>query len=162
MNQEHEQSLIEQLAAVKPSSILLVAPSVSTSLMQHFSATSDLVFDHVVFESIAKSIAPLGQYDFVIVADTLEHLETGQAEQLISRLRDLHAKLLWAIIPAGGDQRYNRKNAVAQGMRMVSPENFGAGNLQWYEFSLQFYKPVPQWLNARNWANPERWEKSRW
>ena len=45
---------------------------------------------------------------------------------------------------------------------MVNPENFGAEQPEWYEFSLRFYKPVPQWLNAENWANPERWDKSRW
>lgn len=24
------------------------------------------------------------------------------------------------------------------------------------------YKPVPDWLNPRHWAHPERWNKSRW
>lgn len=29
---------------------------------------------------------------------------------------------------------------------------------RWYEFRLSHYKQVPDWLNARNWANPERFE----
>ena len=45
---------------------------------------------------------------------------------------------------------------------MVEPQNFGSKDSQWYEFSLKFYKPVPQWLNAKNWANPKNWDKTRW
>ena len=31
-----------------------------------------------------------------------------------------------------------------------------------YLFDIETYKHTPDWLNARNWANPERWEKYRW
>ena len=29
---------------------------------------------------------------------------------------------------------------------------------QWYEFRLSHYKPQPDWLNSRFWANPERFD----
>ena len=29
-------------------------------------------------------------------------------------------------------------------------------------FHLAAYKPVPDWLNSRHWAHPERWGQSRW
>jgi len=34
--------------------------------------------------------------------------------------------------------------------------------LQIFEFDIRSYKPAPDWLNAKNWANPERWDKHRW
>jgi hypothetical protein len=31
-------------------------------------------------------------------------------------------------------------------------------NVRVYEYDLATYKTVPDWLNARYWAHPERWE----
>lgn len=31
-----------------------------------------------------------------------------------------------------------------------------------YLFDIETYKHTPDWLNARNWANPELWGKYRW
>ena len=33
-----------------------------------------------------------------------------------------------------------------------------AANVRVYHYDLDTYKTVPDWLNARFWANPERWE----
>lgn len=33
-----------------------------------------------------------------------------------------------------------------------------AQHYQWYEFRLSHYKPQPDWLNSRFWANPERFD----
>ncbi|WP_407275015.1 DUF6231 family protein [Halothiobacillus sp. DCM-1] len=29
-------------------------------------------------------------------------------------------------------------------------------------YSIRDYKTVPDWLNPRHWAHPERWDQSRW
>ena len=31
-----------------------------------------------------------------------------------------------------------------------------------YQFDIETYKDTPDWLNPRNWANPELWDKYRW
>jgi hypothetical protein len=33
-----------------------------------------------------------------------------------------------------------------------------AENMRIYYYDLDTYKTVPDWLNSRHWANPERWE----
>lgn len=38
----------------------------------------------------------------------------------------------------------------------------GSVTSRWYLFDLMTYKPVPDWLNARFWANPDNWDKFRW
>lgn len=162
MNPNLEQALIERLESEKPATVLFIAPEISPNLANHLAAIQETKLDHVIFKNLEQSITPLGRFEFAIVADTLDELERKESEQLISRLRDLHSKLLWVMVSENQQGCYNSKDAIAQGMRMVNPENFGAGQPEWYEFSLQFYKPVPQWLNAKNWANPERWDKSRW
>ncbi len=162
MELQLEQVLVDRLGKQSPKDVLLIAPTVSPGLTDYFDSSRKIKFNHIVFCNIEQSIMPLGRFDFVIVADTVDQLEKAQAEQMISRLRDLHAKLLWVMVPSSKSECYNNNDAIAQGMRMVNPENFGVQKPQWYEFSLQFYKPVPQWLNSKNWANPEQWDKSRW
>ena len=162
MNPDLEQALIERLEIEKPATVLFIAPEISPGLTDYLAAKKELKLDHIVFENLEQSVVPLGRFDFAIVADTLEKLERKESEQLISRLRDMHSKLLWVMVSEIQEDSYSKNDAIAQGMRMVNPENFGAGQSEWYEFSLRFYKPVPQWLNAENWANPERWDKSRW
>lgn len=162
MRSELEQALIERLKSENPGTFLLIAPEIPAGLNTHLGNTPDVTLKHVVFESIGQSIAPLGRFDYVVVAETLDRLSREVSEQLISRLRDLHAKLLWVMVSGEQSERYGSSEAIAQGLRMVSAEKFGTGTSQWYEFSLEFYKPVPQWLNARDWANPDQWDKSRW
>lgn len=31
-----------------------------------------------------------------------------------------------------------------------------------YLFDIETYKDTPDWLNPRNWANPDMWDKYRW
>ena len=33
---------------------------------------------------------------------------------------------------------------------------------RYYLFDLKTYKPVPDWLNPKFWANPQNWDKYRW
>ena len=33
---------------------------------------------------------------------------------------------------------------------------------EFWQFNILTYKQVPDWLNARFWANPENWNKFRW
>lgn len=42
----------------------------------------------------------------------------------------------------------------AFGFRMLRID--GAGSTRWFEYCLREYKRPPDWLNARYWANPER------
>ncbi len=162
MNAELEQVLIDQLTATRPASILLIAPQVSMSLKRYLREVPGVAWKHIFFDDAEQSLANLEWYEFIIIADTLEYLSIEQAEQLISRLRDLHGKLLWAIVPDSQEQNYSGRHAVAQGMRRVSTDQFHQGRSQWYEYSLAFYKPIPQWLNAEHWANPDQWNKTRW
>ncbi len=157
-----EQALIEQFEKVRPTNVLLVVPQLSAGLAEYLNVHSEIQYMHIEIRDLETAMSSLGRFDFVVVADSLEQLEKSKAEQLISRLRDLHARLLWVMVRQNLPNSYNGNDAVAQGMRMVNPEAFGTCQPQWYEFSLQFYKPVPQWLNAKHWANPERWDKSRW
>ncbi len=46
----------------------------------------------------------------------------------------------------------------AFGLRRVGSLQVSSRRYSWYEYSLKDYKPAPDWLNARFWANPERFD----
>ncbi|MDE0310532.1 MAG: DUF6231 family protein [Acidiferrobacterales bacterium] len=163
MSSQVEQILLQRLKSDPPESVLIVAPKLSRVLAEFASQSENLQVTHVAFESLEKSTRELERYDFAaVVESTFLQLDGHAAQQLVARLRDLHAKLLWVAVSDGPDTAFSSKDAMAQGMRMVDPTQFGNKDTKWFEFSLKFYKPVPKWLNARDWANPDRWDKDRW
>jgi len=41
---------------------------------------------------------------------------------------------------------------------VIQDENPGQDHTRWFEYRLSSYKSAPDWLNARFWANPERFD----
>ena len=41
---------------------------------------------------------------------------------------------------------------------VMQDESVQGGHTQWYEYRLSDYKSAPDWLNARFWANPDRFD----
>ena len=162
MDIEAEQALVGRLEQEKPATVLVVAREIPACVARFAGQRADTAVHHVVFESLKKSISNLGRFDFVVVCDTLEWLSRTDGEQMIARLRDIHSKLLWVLVPSSNSDSFGPADAVAHGLRMVNPAKFASCSVQFYEFGFEFYKPVPQWLNSENWANPDRWNKDRW
>lgn len=82
----------------------------------------------------------------------------GQMEHALVRLRDLFAKKVMVIAdPSIAKQlRALGFNQVLNGL----PSELHA--VQLWQFNILTYKQVPDWLNARFWANPDNWDKFRW
>jgi len=86
--------------------------------------------------------------------DALNGLDAQQAQHLINQTRLYAApRILLAAQPgcALDDETFR-----ALGFTLSATDT--AENLRIYDYDLATYKTVPDWLNARYWANPERWE----
>lgn len=86
--------------------------------------------------------------------DALNGLDAQQARHLISRTRLYVApRLLLAALPgcALDDAAFR-----ALGFTLSSTEPAEGPRIYYYD--LETYKTVPDWLNSRFWAHPERWE----
>ncbi|MHB1353861.1 MAG: DUF6231 family protein [Thiobacillus sp.] len=86
--------------------------------------------------------------------DALNGLAASAIEQLIGRIRTYSApRLLLVAQPACAldDAGFRALGFV------VSRVDADAGT-RVYDYDLDTYKSVPDWLNARFWAHPERWE----
>ena len=88
-----------------------------------------------------------------LIGDTLNTLERPKAIQLLGRLIRISPVVLAA---SRENQPLEFNDFLSLGMQRLHGPDAG----QWcvYGFDLYSYKQVPDWLNAKYWANPELWE----
>lgn len=99
------------------------------------------------------------RYDLAVVRlddQELMQLNTAQKTQLIVKLRDLWAKRI-VVCANVCDAKLMR----ALGFQQLLDYHMSEQQSLWL-FNILSYKQVPDWLNAKYWANPENWDKYRW
>lgn len=89
-----------------------------------------------------------------LVKDALHTLDAAQARTLLARARDFVAPRI--IVIADTHCALTRLDFLALGYETLAA--YEAEKVTLYQFDLATYKQVPDWLNARFWANPERWK----
>lgn len=87
--------------------------------------------------------------------DALNGLDAEQALHLISRTRLYVAPRLLLVVPS--DFVLDEAMFLALGFTLSATD--AAAHLRIHYYDLDTYKSVPDWLNARFWAHPERWER---
>lgn len=145
-------ALLEDLSKEQPISSVL-------SLGQDFSAVApELTWDYFNVSDFLN-LAFQKRYDLAIVqlaASELQQLASAQQMQILVKLRDLMAKRI-IVIASAEDEKQLR----ALGFSQISDHLQQAQTVLW-QFNILTYKHVPDWLNAKYWANPEHWDKFRW
>lgn len=96
-----------------------------------------------------------------VLVGVLETLAPDEGARLLGSLRDLRARRLLVAVPAH-DARWGLDAMLALGLEAAGDATGGDGPLALYSFDIDRYKRTPDWLNARNWANPELWGRHRW
>ena len=104
------------------------------------------------------------RHDAAVVGDLLESWPEAVATPLLASLRDVHAArfLLLVANTAPTPGRMARADLLSLGLRRIGPATSAGALLDAYEYDLARYKRTPDWLNARYWAHPERWNRQRW
>ena len=95
------------------------------------------------------------------IAHLPSSLTASQALHLLSSLRDLHARQVLAFIPIDAFN-WHAADLLALGMQRHARFEQEQQLIEAWSFDIKTYKPVPDWLNPRFWANPENWNKFRW
>ena len=80
-----------------------------------------------------------------------------QKAQVLVKLRDLMAKRI-VVAAQLGDEKLLR----SLGFTRLLEHSQQTADFEFWQFNILTYKQVPDWLNARFWANPENWNKFRW
>jgi hypothetical protein len=84
----------------------------------------------------------------------LDSLSAQNAQHLISHTKLYVAPRLLLVEHADGVLDAEAFRALGFTLSASDP----AENLNIYDYDLDTYKSVPDWLNARFWAHPERWK----
>lgn len=101
------------------------------------------------------------RYDLALVADCLEHLPKRDGLELLGGLRNLNASRLAVLVDleaAGWQVTDFYALALQAGERF----HRDGQTLTLFTYDLLDYKQVPDWLNAKFWANPENFGKYWW
>mgnify|MGYP003409042533 CR=1 FL=1 len=81
-------------------------------------------------------------------------LRAGDRQQLISQARlYLAPRILLAV-----QESCALDEAMFRALGFTLSATDTTENLRIYDYDLATYKTVPDWLNARFWAHPERWK----
>lgn len=89
-----------------------------------------------------------------LVKDALRDLDATQARALLARARNFIAPRI--IVIADAHCALARLDFLALGFEILARDE--AWQITLYQFDIATYKQVPDWLNARFWAHPERWK----
>lgn len=104
---------------------------------------------------------PWQQRYALAIAYLPDTLAATQAIHLLSSLRDLHAQQVLAFIPLNA-YHWQAADLLALGMQRHARFEQQQQIIEAWSFDIRTYKAVPDWLNPRFWANPEKWGKFRW
>ncbi|NWB27590.1 DUF6231 family protein [Pseudomonas gingeri] len=101
------------------------------------------------------------RFDLALVVDCLEHLPKRAGRELLGGIRNLNASRIAVLVdmPASGWQ-----DSDFFALALQSSERFQRDQqvLTLFTYDLREYKQVPDWLNAKFWANPENFGKYWW
>lgn len=99
------------------------------------------------------------RYDFALLwlnETSMQHYTVAEKTQCLVKLRDLWAKQM-VVVSAKQDEALLRSLGFTQLIQQQDQQDFAL-----WQFNILSYKQVPDWLNAKFWANPENWNKFRW
>ena len=104
--------------------------------------------------ALCDATPPAARMQLALVKDALDALDAANARTLLARVRDFVSPRI--IVMADAHCALARLDFLALGYETLAADE--AEQIALYQFDLATYKQVPDWLNARYWAHPERWK----
>lgn len=141
---------IEEL---RPAHLLLVGNDLCEPLAQHAAAQACTVLKLSAAQVELKQMQT--RFDLAIVTEFDCATQAAGARAMLAGLRDLYARRLLVLAAP-----ICRAELNALGFSLL--KEYQDSEKLLYGFELKTYKPLPDWLNAQYWANPEMWDKKRW
>ena len=155
-----QQALAALLENYAPQHLLLVGASQLPALSAYQQAHPTTQLAHAPAGPLPAELAAR-RYDLAVVVDCLEHLPKRMALELLGGIRNLNASRVAVLLDLkAGDWQETDFFALA----MQASEQFQreGQTLHLFTYDLLDYKQVPDWLNAKFWANPQNFGKYWW
>ena len=155
-----QQALAALLDRYAPQDLLLVGASTPPAVIAFQEAHADCRVDSAPATPLSSERGGK-RFDLALLVDCLEHLPKRQGLELLGGIRNLNASRVAVLVDlAACDWQETDFFALA----MQSSEHFQREGqvLHLFTYDLLDYKQVPDWLNAKFWANPENFGKYWW
>ncbi|WP_342244236.1 DUF6231 family protein [Pseudomonas sp. OTU5201] len=155
-----QQALAALLERYAPLSLLLVGNSPLPALEAFAAAHPDCQVIQIPAGPLPPEQAGC-RFDLALLADCLEHLPKRTGLQLLGGIRNLNASrvAVLADLNACGWQDTDFFSLALQASERFRRDQ---QTLTLFTYDLREYKQVPDWLNAKFWANPENFGKYWW
>lgn len=151
----------------KPGSALVIGGDIGSALRDYRARCPACTIQSLPFSALPRGLDELGHFDLAIVHGVLERLDKQTAAHLLARLRDVHAGHVVVVVPMGEGwpdlkTHWEPREFFAFGLVLAGKFGQPPHHTHVYRFDIDSYKSTPDWLNANNWAHPERWDKDWW
>ncbi|MFC3609528.1 DUF6231 family protein [Stutzerimonas tarimensis] len=101
------------------------------------------------------------RYELALVADCLEHLPRRTGLELLGGIRNLNANRLAVLVDLDA-VGWQITDLYALALQASERFERDGQTLTLFTYDLLDYKQVPDWLNAKFWANPHLYGKYWW
>lgn len=155
-----QQALAALLDRYAPERLLVVGASSFPALAAFQDAHPATSVAHAAPGALPADLAAQ-RFDLALVIDCLEHLPKREGLQLLGGIRNLNASRIAVLadLTACGWKETDFFALALQSSEQFQREE---QELTLFTYDLREYKQVPDWLNARFWANPENFGKYWW
>ncbi|ENQ1002264.1 hypothetical protein ACENXH_000439 [Pseudomonas aeruginosa] len=155
-----QQALAALLARYAPKRLLLVGASRLPALEAFIHNHPQCQLAHSPAAALPAELA--GQrFDLALFVDCLEHLPQRTGLQLLAGVRNLNASRVAVLVDLEASD-WQETDFFALAMQNSERFQREGQTLTLYTYDLYEYKQVPDWLNAKFWANPENFGKYWW
>jgi DNA-binding transcriptional LysR family regulator len=155
-----QQALGALLAQHAPQSLLLIGSDQLPALQAFLAAHPECRYAHAPAGELPAELAAQ-RFDLAIFVDCLEHLNKRSGLELLAGVRNLNASKLAVLVDITAcDWQLSDFYSLA----LQASEQFqrDTQTLTLFTYDLREYKQVPDWLNAKFWANPQLFGKYWW
>ncbi len=145
------------VAELKPHSLIAVGDA-AEALARTYQQQAQC--DVVTLPPGSTALPSSARYDLALLLGRWDRAGRVDAATLLSRLRDVHARRLLASLAS--DSVFQHGDLIGHGLTSLGHFNGPEGDVELFEFDIATYKTTPDWLNSKNWANPQLFDKYRW
>jgi DNA-binding transcriptional LysR family regulator len=158
--QTPQQALAALLDEQRPARLLVVSASRFPALDAFIEAHPQTLLGLAAPGPLPADLAA-ERFDLAVVVDCLEHLSRREGAELLGGIRNLNASRL-AVMADLAASPWKDTDFYALALQKTATFQRGEQTLGLFTYDLRAYKQVPDWLNARFWANPQHFGKYWW
>lgn len=155
-----QQALAGLLQRYAPQRVLLVGASSLPALDAWLQAHPGVSLSHAPAGPLSEAHAA-ERYDLALLVDCLEHLPKASARELLGGIRNLNANRIAVLVDLGACD-WQATDFFALALQAAERFQREQQTLTLFTYDLLDYKQVPDWLNAKFWANPQNFGKYWW